>query len=92
MQVHVDMAEAAPSPSPNDAEEEEELLLKALPWSPEEELLVVHPPQTEKTLGGTFLRSVVMCMVVASVAYGLLGKASGTSKLASGWSNEKQLV
>jgi len=91
MQVHVDTAEADPSPSLNDADDEE-IVLKALPWSPEEELLVVRPPHTENAVGGTFLRNLVMCMVVASVAYGLLGKASTTSKLAQGWSAEKQLV
>merc|ERR1719335_1459201 len=66
--------------------------MAALPWHPEEELLVARPEAA--ATGGLFamLRSVVLLTIVASVAYGMVHSARLTSTLPRGKSSEKYLV
>jgi hypothetical protein len=62
----------------------EELTLDSLPWSPEEELLVVRPLQKESSGGSgiSMARNVVLFAAMATMIYGLLRSsvAPGTAQ------------
>jgi len=66
--------------------------MSALPWHPEEELLVARPKAA--ATGGLFamLRSTVLFTILASIAYGIAHSARLTSTLPRGKSSEKYLV
>jgi len=91
MLVHVEKAESLKANMTDD----EEIL--ELPWSLEEELLVVRQPQVQHAGSSTLLanvRNVVLFMAIASIAYGLVHNPMCTGKSATGnmFGAEKFLV
>jgi hypothetical protein len=69
----------------------EVLDVDSLPWSPEEELLVVRPVQVEKAGGNGIVagvRSIVMFVVLASMIYGFLRKSASPGGLCKGSSDK----
>merc|ERR1719198_2345392 len=89
MLVHVNKADVGANRT-----EYEEMDVEALPWSPEEELLVVRPPQQPNTSGGSVLatmRNALLFATVVAMVYGL-PLAPLTSTGTKGASAEKFLV
>merc|ERR1719359_1243090 len=87
MQVHVDKA--------NTTEVEEEEVIAPLPWSSEEELLVVRPPEIKAAVGSTLLsniRNVLLFMAMVSVAYGLVHSSLASPTTKGDVNSEKFLV
>merc|ERR1719326_2590468 len=88
MQVHVNTTEAEVSRTTEDRE-----LMSALPWSPEEELLVARPQmQTASGTLSSMLRSVVLLVSMVSVAYGVVHSSQAGSCISGGKTAEKYLV
>jgi len=65
--------------------------LPVLPWSAEEELLVVRPPQMQAPTGNS-LRNVVAFAALASVAYAFSQTKSSVPHFADKGSVEKFMV
>jgi len=66
-----------------------------LPWSPEEELLVVRPPQVQQTSGGgvfATLRNAMLFMAMVGAAYGLLHNSWAAPNAKGGMGAEKFMV
>merc|ERR1719198_907963 len=93
MQVHVDKVSIGRTPDGNSTEYQE-MDIESLPWSPEEELLVVRPPQQPNVAGSSVLstmRSALLFASVMAVAYGLVHSPMAATG-AKGVSAEKFLV
>merc|ERR1719198_496564 len=93
MLVHVHKADIGRTPDANRTEYED-MDMEALPWSPEEELLVVRPPQQPNIAGGSVLatmRNALLFATVVAVAYGLVRSPMAAAG-AKGVSAEKFLV
>jgi len=71
---------------------QEELDADFLPWSPEEELLVVRPGQDVQGAKSSSLRTVVLFAAMASLMYGLVHSTSGSKGQIYGVSMEKMHV
>jgi len=81
MLAHVKKAEKVQANMTYDEE------IQELPWSLEEELLVVRQPQVPQAARGTLLasvRNVVLFMAIASIAYGLVHNSMRAGKSATG--------
>jgi len=78
MQVHVDMADS----NTTDITKQEQVMYETLPWSPEEELLVLQNPEvkadTRQTLGN--IGRIVLFMALVSVGYALRSNVLGAPK------------
>jgi len=94
MLVHVDKAEPELASVANVTEQVVEEM-PSLPWSPEEELLVVRPPQMQAAPSNTWLagmRNALLFMSMALVAFGLVRNSFATRSAGGGVSAEKFLV
>jgi len=78
MQVHIDMSAS----NTTDITEQEQVMYETLPWSPEEELLVLRNPEvkvaTQQTLG--YIGNIVLFMALISVGYALQSNLLGSPK------------
>jgi len=94
MLAHVSKAELRPAFEVNSTQQEG-IEVDLLPWSPEEELLVVRPLQMQPAVGSTLIsttRNALMFAAMVAIAYGLV-KAPWTGAAgAGGMSAEKILV
>jgi len=82
------------APEANTTELEQEEILP-LPWSPEEELLVVRPPQIQTAPRSNILasaRNILLFMAMVSIAFGLVRGSLGTRAEAGSMSADKFLV
>jgi len=75
--------------------EPDEMAMDSLPWSPEEELLVVRPVQVEQVGGSTVistLRNALLFAVMVAIAYGIVHSPRVAGSVQGGASTEKFLV
>jgi len=95
MKTHIDKHAAESSKASGQNAAQDGLDLPVLPWSAEEELLVVRPPQMQTPTGNSLLgslRNVVAFASLASVAYALSQTKSSVPHCADKGSVEKFMV
>jgi len=94
MLVHVNKAELGSTLKKNSIEQEE-AEVEVLPWSPEEELLVVRPSQIQQASGSSTLgslRSALLFSTVVAIAYGLVHNSWTVSSKGASPAAEKLFV
>jgi len=91
MSVHIDKADTMPTLVKT--EMHAEAALEALPWSFEEELLIVRPPQVQQVAGSRSMGyNAMLLMAVGAVAYHLVRSSSLASTASGDLKAEKFMV